>query len=432
MRGMPDWIVRARRVGDLRRAELLLRRARGRARGARHDQGDGLGPLDLRRRRQPGSRARDGHSCQGRARLDLRHLGLLRGHRRGRSRRPHRREFAALRQSARTGHHSRRHHRRRELSRRARPYRPRAHRRGDDRRHPQRAQPAQRRRLLPDDRHRPHHRRGGRGRRAAQPPGGAGASRFRRRGPNEPGRDRSRSRGAPRARSASARCMRSRTSASRPIAAKCSPCSATTAPASRRWSNASAASTRSTTARSFSTARPLPIHSPAAARRAGIETVYQDLALFDNLTPAQNFYCGREIAFPAWLPRGLRFLERSRDGSRGGRGARATEGQAAEIRRAGRAHVGRSAPGHRGRARDGVRAQGRDPRRADRRAWRARVPQGARPDRAAARGRQRRHPHHPQHGARRRARRPRDRAAPGAQGRGAEAGPCEPDRNSSP
>jgi ABC-type sugar transport system ATPase subunit len=50
------------------------------------------------------------------------------------------------------------------------------------------------------------------------------------------------------------------------------------------------------------------IYSPAAARRAGIETVYQDLALFDNLTAAQNFYCGREIAFPAWLPRGLRFL----------------------------------------------------------------------------------------------------------------------------
>jgi ABC-type sugar transport system ATPase subunit len=50
------------------------------------------------------------------------------------------------------------------------------------------------------------------------------------------------------------------------------------------------------------------LHSPGAARRAGIETVYQDLALFDNLTPAQNFYCGREIAFPGWLPRGLRFL----------------------------------------------------------------------------------------------------------------------------
>ncbi len=52
------------------------------------------------------------------------------------------------------------------------------------------------------------------------------------------------------------------------------------------------------------------LHSPAAARRAGIETVYQDLALFDNLTPAQNFYCGREIAFPSWLPRGMRFLRK--------------------------------------------------------------------------------------------------------------------------
>jgi D-xylose transport system ATP-binding protein len=55
---------------------------------------------------------------------------------------------------------------------------------------------------------------------------------------------------------------------------------------------------------------PVILHSPAAARRAGIETVYQDLALFDNLTPAQNFYCGREISFPSWLPRGLRLLNR--------------------------------------------------------------------------------------------------------------------------
>ena len=52
-------------------------------------------------------------------------------------------------------------------------------------------------------------------------------------------------------------------------------------------------------------------HSPAAARRAGIETVYQDLALFDNLTPAQNFYCGRELSWPAWLPLGMRFLDRA-------------------------------------------------------------------------------------------------------------------------
>jgi D-xylose transport system ATP-binding protein len=52
------------------------------------------------------------------------------------------------------------------------------------------------------------------------------------------------------------------------------------------------------------------IRSPADARFAGVETVYQDLALFDNLTPAQNFFAGREIAGPAWLPRGLRFLKK--------------------------------------------------------------------------------------------------------------------------
>jgi D-xylose transport system ATP-binding protein len=54
---------------------------------------------------------------------------------------------------------------------------------------------------------------------------------------------------------------------------------------------------------------PVPLTSPAAARRAGIETVYQDLALFDNLTPAQNFYCGRELSGPRWLPRPLQFLK---------------------------------------------------------------------------------------------------------------------------
>jgi D-xylose transport system ATP-binding protein len=52
------------------------------------------------------------------------------------------------------------------------------------------------------------------------------------------------------------------------------------------------------------------IHSPADARALGIETVYQDLALFDNLTPTENFYAGRELAGPRWLPRSLRILRR--------------------------------------------------------------------------------------------------------------------------
>jgi D-xylose transport system ATP-binding protein len=56
--------------------------------------------------------------------------------------------------------------------------------------------------------------------------------------------------------------------------------------------------------------QPANVTSPAAARAHGIETVYQDLALFDNLDPSANFYAGREDAGPHWLPRPLRVLRR--------------------------------------------------------------------------------------------------------------------------
>ncbi|MBV8256235.1 MAG: sugar ABC transporter ATP-binding protein [Actinobacteria bacterium] len=56
--------------------------------------------------------------------------------------------------------------------------------------------------------------------------------------------------------------------------------------------------------------RRVSIHTPADARELGIETVYQDLALFDNLRPADNFYAGREAAGPRWLPRSIRVLKR--------------------------------------------------------------------------------------------------------------------------
>ena len=50
-------------------------------------------------------------------------------------------------------------------------------------------------------------------------------------------------------------------------------------------------------------------HTNATTARArGIETVYQDLALFDNLAPAANFFAGRELAGPTWLPRACRVL----------------------------------------------------------------------------------------------------------------------------
>ena len=56
--------------------------------------------------------------------------------------------------------------------------------------------------------------------------------------------------------------------------------------------------------------RRVTVNSPADAQALGIETVYQDLALFDNLKPADNFYAGRELATPTWLPRSIRILKR--------------------------------------------------------------------------------------------------------------------------
>jgi ABC-type sugar transport system ATPase subunit len=58
--------------------------------------------------------------------------------------------------------------------------------------------------------------------------------------------------------------------------------------------------------------RVVAIHSPRDAQSFGIETVYQDLALFDNLSPIDNFYAGRELAGPRWAPRSLRVLRRRR------------------------------------------------------------------------------------------------------------------------
>lgn len=43
--------------------------------------------------------------------------------------------------------------------------------------------------------------------------------------------------------------------------------------------------------------------NPRDARDRGIEMVYQDLALFGNLSAAQNFYAGRELVWPRWAGR---------------------------------------------------------------------------------------------------------------------------------
>jgi ribose transport system ATP-binding protein len=52
--------------------------------------------------------------------------------------------------------------------------------------------------------------------------------------------------------------------------------------------------------------RPVVMRSPAEARQHGIETLHQDLALFDNLSALANFFIGRERRRPVWLgPLGL-------------------------------------------------------------------------------------------------------------------------------
>jgi len=49
---------------------------------------------------------------------------------------------------------------------------------------------------------------------------------------------------------------------------------------------------------------PVSFRSPADSRRRGIETVYQDLAVFDNLDAKANFFIGREPCSARWLRRG--------------------------------------------------------------------------------------------------------------------------------
>jgi D-xylose transport system ATP-binding protein len=44
----------------------------------------------------------------------------------------------------------------------------------------------------------------------------------------------------------------------------------------------------------FFEGEPVTIHGPKDAARLGIEVVYQDLALCDNLDVVQNMYLGRE------------------------------------------------------------------------------------------------------------------------------------------
>lgn len=56
---------------------------------------------------------------------------------------------------------------------------------------------------------------------------------------------------------------------------------------------------------------PVQFRSPMEARLAGIETVYQNLALSPALSIADNLFLGREVRKPGWLGSMFRLLDRS-------------------------------------------------------------------------------------------------------------------------
>ena len=62
----------------------------------------------------------------------------------------------------------------------------------------------------------------------------------------------------------------------------------------------------------FLDGKPIHFKSPIDARRAGIETVYQDLAVAPAMTIAENLFLGREILRPGFLGRFLRMMDKKK------------------------------------------------------------------------------------------------------------------------
>ena len=90
-------------------------------------------------------------------------------------------------------------------------------------------------------------------------------------------------------------CRPSRTSSSASTPGRWWPSSGTTARASPPSSRRSPGSTPRTRGTSSSTARPSRSPPPPRRRSTGIATVFQDLALCDNLDVVSNLYLGNEV-----------------------------------------------------------------------------------------------------------------------------------------
>jgi simple sugar transport system ATP-binding protein len=61
---------------------------------------------------------------------------------------------------------------------------------------------------------------------------------------------------------------------------------------------------------------PVVFHNPIDARRKGVEVVYQDLALCDNLTAAENVFLGRELRRGFWPLRFVHYAAMFREAAR--------------------------------------------------------------------------------------------------------------------
>ena len=58
--------------------------------------------------------------------------------------------------------------------------------------------------------------------------------------------------------------------------------------------------------------QPIHFRSPMDARKSGIETVYQDLAVAPAMTITENLFLGRELCRPGWLAQFLRLLDKKK------------------------------------------------------------------------------------------------------------------------
>ena len=161
---------------------------------------------------------------------------------------------------------------------------------------------------------------------------------------------------------------------------------------------------------------PVAFASPMDARRVGIETIYQDLALANNLDVGANIFLGREVK-----KRRLGGLVKTLDDRLMLRGIAADARFAADPfpdpDPADREPVRRPAPGGRHRPRRLLGRQADDHGRADQQSRRPRAAEGARAHPHAARAGRAGHPDHPHSARRLRRHRPPHRHAPRPQGR---------------